>query len=403
MFVALLGAPAHVWATNENRPRTPLGWHAPPCMTTVDRSAGEGPLIELAIPYEDTGRTDDELPDSRTVQLWATCRDLLPGEQLPNWVSSGDVTRVMDAGGLDQTPPDADILDRSDWTQLPGHDGVAGSCALPVLGEDARLPITCEATLPGVRWQLGDVPVGAYILRGYTFEPNNNLWTRRPGVVRVHDGDLAAAGPAAALRNPTRDGRAYLGSPYPLLGCAAGPPGTAVQVAWAPTTADDLGDPAAWTTITELQLDDPVPGEDFEVAFDPPPEAAGQAVLFRVTATTPGGDLFRYHTDAILIVLDQDRDSDPPTISGGPDGCREGAGDGGTAGDTGDTGDTGMPSERVDACACRAGRERAGDGGRGVLALAVLGLGLGLSPGRRRRSSDRRSRRPPGRAPRWEA
>ena len=46
------------------------------------------------------------------------------------------------------------------------------------------------------------VPAGAYAVWGYTYEPAQNLWTPRDGIVRVIDGDASSAGPAVSIAWP---------------------------------------------------------------------------------------------------------------------------------------------------------------------------------------------------------
>lgn len=377
-FALVVPAGHRAHATNENRPRTPAGFVPAPCLQEVDRSTNAALPIEIAIPFEDTATTADELPDSRTFQFFATCRDRVPGERLPNWIDQDDAERALAIGAIESLPEDDDVLATSTWS----------SCTHAITAKRERSPISCDGTLDAPGWAASGAPPGAYIVHGYTFEPSKNLWNRRAGVIRVHDGDPAQAGPAAALLNPARDARAYADSPYTVTGCAAGPPGTTATVEWAPTTAKDLGDDAAWSPVDTVDLDDPVGGEEFELMFDPPAAAFGQAVLFRITATSPGGDVFRHHTHALLIVLDQPGESDEPMLGPGPDACRGEDETGGAEGGTEDGGVTGG----AEACACSASPPSPL---RGLGSLALLGLVGGLRRRRRPASFSERTSKCP--------
>jgi len=188
---ASLGCASPAWAGNEVHVRTPVLWPST-CAVVVDRSVD--PLVQLdySIPLEDTALTFDELPDSRTHQFFALCRDRALTELLPPWIARDDIERSEAAGLLEPGTPAGAILDESlDWS----------ACFVRITADDQRRPITYAQADQGVAWDTSGVAVGVWSVAGYTFEPPLNLWSARPGFVKIlddHD-DPAQDLPAIAL------------------------------------------------------------------------------------------------------------------------------------------------------------------------------------------------------------
>jgi hypothetical protein len=183
LAAALCCAAAIAWprpaaAGNEAHVRTPVLWPSE-CGRVVERSVDPVAHFDYTIPYEDTNKTAEELPDSRTHQFFALCRQHGVSELLPAWITRDDVDRSVVAGLLE---PDEvtyrEILDETTiWTD----------CFVRITGDDERRPITFAEAELGVDWDTSTVAVGVWSLAGYTFEPTLNLWRDRPGFVKILD------------------------------------------------------------------------------------------------------------------------------------------------------------------------------------------------------------------------
>ena len=280
---ALLAAwPSETRAINGARPRVPPSFYDHACITVVGPDA---PLVEigLTVPYADVELTEDELFDSRTLQLYAFARDRPPGEALPNWVDAGDVARALEAGIIDAAPDPLDVLSSSRWS----------GDAFPLVAIEDRLPIACESAGPWP-WETADVPLGAYVVWGYTFEPPLNLWTPRPGLIRVVD--AAGSGPPAVALTGL-DRRLEFGRKQGLAvtGCLSGDAGTEVELSWARASA-----PADWTSFGRIVPEDGA----FEVVLQPPEDTIYQALHVRAEAIDPQGRRFTHYARGVLVVLD---------------------------------------------------------------------------------------------------
>lgn len=181
--VALLAlgllAPTHAYAGNEAHPRTPVHWPETECGLVIDRSVEPSVHFAYTIPFEDTMVGPEELPDSRTHQFFALCRQQPPTELLPNWISLDDVDRSILAGLIEPgSVPSSDVLDTSEaWAD----------CFMRITADDDRRSITFAVAEQGFDWDLGDVPIGVWQVAGYTFEPPFDLWRAQPGFVKIVD------------------------------------------------------------------------------------------------------------------------------------------------------------------------------------------------------------------------
>jgi hypothetical protein len=231
------------------------------------------------------------------------------------------------------------------------------------LPSTARLALTCAAVEPGVAWDTSAVPAGNYAIYGYTFEPAVNVWTRRTGVVQVVD-DASAPLPVAALTSVQGEATAYEQSTVSIAGCAMGPQGTIVTLAWAPITAADLADENTWVPFAELAATpEPAP---FALDLDPPTEAAGQAIVLRARAQDASGRSWTDVASGVLLVYPGAGTSDPATGPLVPDACGSANASSGSTEDA--TSDGAETSTR--ACGC--------DADRGRLGFAWLVFALGL-------------------------
>ncbi|EDM75955.1 hypothetical protein PPSIR1_19819 [Plesiocystis pacifica SIR-1] len=271
-FAGLLGlsawalAPARAQAGNELHVRTPVLWPGASCGQVVERGGSEDAALHLdyAIPAEDTLLTADELEDSRTHQFLALCRDRPSTELLPEWITADDLARSLDAGLLDAAEAEAII---SDLGILDAHPEWS-SCARRITADDDRRPITFAAAEAGVDWTLADVPVGVWRVAGYTFEPPLNLWSPRPGFIKIVDDldDPEQDLPALALSSPElileADGA------FTLEGCADLLEPALASVDWSPF-APELD----WRPLLEAEA---ITDGSFSLALTAPPlEALG--------------------------------------------------------------------------------------------------------------------------------
>ena len=298
------GAPAR--AGDIALPRVPPTFTDGTCMTVA--RPGDVVTLGLSVPYEDTTWTDDEPADSRSLQFFATCRDRDAGESMPLWIDDADVEATAAVDPSVTPPTDAEVLSRAPRWSAPGHDGVADTCVVEL--DDARRPITCEATDEPLRWDTTDVPAGGYVVWGYTYQPVTSLWTRRPGVVWLEGDD---AGPAIAITHPFAETTVGVDVGVHVEGCVAGPEGTTWALEW--ITATELEAGGAWTQA------DPVPAADGAVAYEwwPDPSLVYAAVFLRARAEDPSGRAFVTAPVGPVVVLAADeapRGGAPPWADG---------------------------------------------------------------------------------------
>ncbi|MBL9101586.1 MAG: hypothetical protein JNL82_11550 [Myxococcales bacterium] len=303
--ITLLGAlllPAAALAGNGTHPRTPVSWNPrPPCMTIVDRTVSPELEFTYTIPYEDLRPADavDEVDDSRQHQFLAFCRSHSVQEYLPVWLSDADVVAADAKGLVDaMTVTTDDVFDTSpDWA----------NCFVRITADDQRRVITFAETSMPVVWDTTGLPVGPYVIDGYTWEPPGNLFSLRPGVVKViDDPDPAMSPPALAISNQIGEEIVWQAEQLKLFGCLSAMDGSTITGYWAAT--DNPEQPLEWQSF---EADTPVSGDEFELMFSPPPEAIGQIVL-RIDIKDPMDRVFTAHMDLLASVLP----GSPPTSDG---------------------------------------------------------------------------------------
>jgi len=281
-------APAPVLAANGAKQRTLVQWGAPPCMTLVDRSRAPVLHLEYSIANEDTDLTSDEVADSRTHQFFATCRTSVPLDVLPSWITTTDVDAALTKALITNPVPPAQILEgNAEWAE----------CWTRITADDERRPITFAMADAGVDWDTSALAPGAYTVHGYTYEPAVNLWVQRPGVVKVHDGDPDAAGPAAAIT--TGELTLYRDGVGQIEGCVDAPAGTTMIFEWAVANEPT----PQWVAFATQE---PVDGDGFAVAFDPPEAIVGGTAAVRATFTSPDGRSYTTMMRDMIVVLDLD-------------------------------------------------------------------------------------------------
>jgi MYXO-CTERM domain-containing protein len=361
-------------------PRTPVLWEDVPCLERVDRSSNPVLHLDYSIPQEDTELTPDEVADSRTHQFFAFCRRKHSLEYLPNWITWADVEAAREAGALEEEVmvDDEDVLETS--TRWAG-------CWWRITPDDERRPITHAVAAQGVDWDTTGLPTGGYTVYGYTHHPPLSPWFIRPGVVKVHDGDPDAAGPAAAtflLPNP--DIHLYNGQMATIEGCLDSATPAVVSGYYA---ASQPGEPT-WVPFAEGT---PVDGDTFALEFFATADLANKSVIVRIDAKDPAGREHVTYMDETIFVLagtDPSCQDEGGGFIGGPecdDDGEAGTGDdtggpsteGGTEGpSSGSDTESGPPGQQeTPGCSCSA------TGGPGLPLLSLLLLG-GLGAVRRR-------------------
>jgi len=384
--LAALALPGVARASNEEHERTPVNWEGngncemppvqTPCMILHDRTAG--PLhIPYAIPHEDTQVGPDESPQSRTHQFFGLCHGHRIDAPLPGWITGADVEASEMVGQLrpGAVAPDEIFELRADWDD----------CWFRINADADRRPITCAMAEEGVDWDTGSVPPGVYTIEGYTYEPVQNVWSPRPGVVKIHDGDPDAVGPAVAVT--TGELLLHRNQVGMIEGCVDAPAGSTLVAYWAAYESDAEVEPPPWQVYGPGV---PVEGDSFTLEFAPPEALFGKLATLRVDVEDPDGRTYSaFMLERLTIV-----NADGPCTEGGGfvggsscDDTGEDSGEGGSSTAAVDTtgaasgatsrgaettaGEGGAATAGGDGCGCRT----AGGGGTSGL-VALVGLAL---------------------------
>jgi hypothetical protein len=324
-------------------PRTPVLWEAP-CLQRVDRSLAPVLHLPYGIPHEDTEVSSHEVVGSRAHQFFAFCRPTHPRQSLPNWITWTDVDLAKDAN-LVTSVKNEDVLEANDeWAD----------CWSRVTDDVDRRPITFAMAEEGVDWDTTDVAPGVYTIHGYTFHPRFNLWSLRPGVVKVHDGEAAAVGPAVAI--VSEGATLTQGEPYVLEGCVDALPGSLLSIDLADATKP--GEPT-WVRV----LEDRAAEETFAIELGTDTLARTTSMV-RLEVRDEMDRTFIGYMNGFLIVLEGGADPCDPAVDSECEPSGETGGDAPSGGDDPNGGSTGGDSPPT------AGTERpepegdhAGDGG----------------------------------------
>lgn len=269
--ICLGSGPVH--GGNGGHMPTPVVFGEAPCLERVERPGGDGLVaIEYAIPLEDVDVTADEPEDSRTHQFFAFSEPFGPEEEPPRWVSWDDVNRAAALGIVSPDElDDEDVLETS--TRLQGK-------WVRITGEAERRPITCEAAEEPVVWDTDGVPDGVYTIWGYTWEPPNHAWRRRPGVVKLvtPEDPSFAEFPAVGVEFTRSD--VYDGESATIRACVDAPAGTVLTARWAEAAG------AFEPFVSDL----PVETGTEDLVFELPPDTDGEFVQYRFLVELEGPD-----------------------------------------------------------------------------------------------------------------
>lgn len=372
--LALVAVPAA--ASNGTKPRIPVDWTGAPCLTIVDRSVQPVLHLPYAVSQDDTDLTPDEVSDSRTHQFFALCRARDPQSFLPRWITQADIDRAAMVGAAPETVDPDDVFETSsEWAD----------CWFRITADDDRRPITLAQAAEGVDWDTSAVPAGTYVVEGYTWEPALNIWSGRPGVVKVvDDADPASSAPALAIDNTEEV--LNKNEPVTIHGCVSAMEGSTVTAYWGLAESE-----VTWVPFVE---GDPVSGESFAVDFMPPEELAGESSMIRVDVTDPMGRTYTSYMRELVIVLGTEGPGSCTDEGGGfigGAGCGGSSGTDGSGGsEAGSAGDETAGSDGTtsggpggqdggdtgggEGCGCRAAAGPAAPAGAGLLLVGLLGL-----------------------------
>jgi hypothetical protein len=222
----------------------------------------------------------------RRHQFLGFCRHHSLQDYLPNWLSEADVADA-DAKGLL-----GDLMLKPD--EVMDTNPLWNTCMVRITADDERRIITFAEAAKPVVWDTTGLPVGAYTIEGYTWEPPSSLYSPRPGVIKiVDDPDPAASPPALAIDTPPEEEPIiYSTEQLRVHGCISAMDGSTIAGFWAKTDHPEL--PLDWQNFA---ADVPVSGDEFELMFAPPPGVDGNLVI-RVDITDP---MDRSYTGHMLV------------------------------------------------------------------------------------------------------
>jgi MYXO-CTERM domain-containing protein len=274
-------------AANQNRPPTVALFPDPVCLAVVDRSTDPVFHLEYDVAMDDLVKSPDEVSDGRTLQFFAFRRQFT--QALPNWITQDDVDRARAAPAT------------GDFDVEPGEI-LATSSAWPtdqwarIVADDARLPISKAQAGMGVDFDTTGLDAGAWVIAGYTFDPELNAWSLRAGGIHVLDGpDPASAPPAIFL--PQDDAVAQPGDEYSLDACVSAASGSVVTASWARFEGNVEPE---WH---EFATDDAVTGSTYTVQWTVPETCGSTDVKLRVEIRDPAGNTYVAYTPGSVRVL----------------------------------------------------------------------------------------------------
>lgn len=295
LAAAVLAVPSPARAANEAHVRTPVLWPSE-CARVVDRSVDPIAHFDYSIAAEDTDKTADELPDSRTHQFVALCRQHPMTELLPPWITRDDVDRSVDAGLLE--PGEVSYREILDETT------VWEACFARITADDDRRPITFAAAEAGFDWDTSAVAAGVWSIAGYTFEPSFNLWRDRPGFVKILDDPDDPDQDLPALALLADEQLVDVGQAIVLDACVDVLTPARIELEWAPFAAS-----LDWQPLASVELDD-----DGPLLLEPlaPAAAADTEVLVRARLIDALGREYESHAPTRMTILPCPASGCPP-------------------------------------------------------------------------------------------
>jgi hypothetical protein len=272
----------------------------------VDRSVDPITRFAYTIPNEDAATGADELPDSRTHQFIAVCRQHPLTELLPAWITRDDVDRSVALGLLE--------ADAVTYREILDETTLWSGCFTRITDDDDRRPISFEQAAAGVEWDTSAVDRGVWSIAGYTFEPTLNLWRDRPGFVKILDDPSDPEQDLPALGLLAHEQVVEPGAAIVLEACvdAYGP--AELTIEWAPFAPS-----LVWQPLGRVSVD-----RDGALDLDvvAPTEAADSQILIRARVVDALGREYVAHAPARVSVLPcVDGCVDPDTPAPADAGC----------------------------------------------------------------------------------
>jgi hypothetical protein len=317
ILLAVLAPAPSASAANELKPRVPVVWTEAPCATIVDQSTN--PIVHfeyvVAVEEDPEDRTADEVDDSRTHQFFAFRKQDLPAADPPLWITRADIERARTKDSNVNPQAIAPDMVLEDATRFAPDEWVR------ITPDDARVPITHAQAAMGVDWDTSAVEPGTYEIWAYTWEPQSNIWSRRPGFVKVIASEAEAedAGPSISLLFD--QALIAAGELYMPPGCADVSPGTAVTLEWGTKSGTIVPE---WNLVLEYQ---PIDSGTLDLLFEPPSTAVSEYTVMRATVTDENCQSYVAYSPSVFTVtastepvheIDPPRGDDPCAP---PDGC----------------------------------------------------------------------------------
>lgn len=371
-------------AANGTHVRTPVVWPERACIEYIDRSVDPVYVLDYDIPQEDTDVTADEVDQSRTHQFFAFCRQHSAQDYLPLWITPDDVADATRMSLITQPIDEDEILESStDWA----------GCWHRITEDEDRRPITYAMADEDIPWDTTGIPVGVYVIQGYTYEPATNLWMEHENhVVRVFDGgDPAVTGPAATA-SASDDLVPCAGSTFEITSCVSALPGTTATAEYALTTGPGSEQPdyqLTWKPLATV----PVEGDTLTIPVTLPDDTGEETIVLRVRFVDPNDAEYVAYRPGAYVVLARGLCGDVDECDAGfiqdPSCNTSSAADGSGTDDDGAAAGSGSEAEASETSSGPGAKDDGGtgctcNGTRPSLASAVM-LGLVVTVRRRRR------------------
>lgn len=286
-------------------PAQPPDFGMPECITVVDKRTTDSVALDYFVGFDDVMEEPDHIPvpDQKTHQFFAF-RGQLSGEdpqyfywpfdpslpariEMPLWINQADLG-ACEALNTPMIAPQfsPEIIGTDTLTERPEFS----EQWLNV--REMRVPITERQALLGLRWPLADVPTGVYQIAGYIYSPPFNAWERRPGVIKVIDGERDVP----ALTVDSIDAMLFGGQGRKVSGCVDAPSGSELRAYYRTTETEG----ADWQMWASQPLDDT---GMFELCYHSPSAGFSGILEMRIVVASPQGEeSAAYAPDRLVVV-----------------------------------------------------------------------------------------------------
>ena len=315
-------------ALDNLRPRTVADFGDVPCMQRVVRS--ENPLFHFD--WTISEETIYPLPPGEAVQgqrfqFLAVHRQ--DAGSTPEWINLADVEEAQalaSQGGDEIVPPPDDAV----WDLSPYWPSGTWTRITP---DDLRIEQSNAAAELGVDWDTSGLPVGAYQVLGYTWDPEVNVTNAREGLIKIVD-DADELGPPALYVNPWEGDELPAvaeGEMLPVSLCTDAPEGSQLRAYLARPVADARhNEHFEWVPAVISDIDAGTGDHQVEVEI---PELGVSSLRedhrLRIDIEDPRGQVYTAIAPRVFQVKQGDGDPPPSyeeTGDGGDDdgsaGCR---------------------------------------------------------------------------------